>query len=138
MLLSGKEELTDHLKGLVNLSNGSVHLENVDKLRGAPLDILVKNSVLNPNSEIRGHCRHIIKSTAHELGIIPASIQDLYEARGRGENKGYTVSRPEYPGIALRNEPRHISHGKSNRLRRLLYSRSPNRKSGTPSKDLTN
>ena len=104
MLLSGKEELTQHLKGLVNLSNGSVHLENADKLRGAPLDTLVKNSVLNPNSEIRGHCRHIIKSTAHELGIIPASIQDLYEARGRGENKGYTV-----PALNIRGLPYEMS-----------------------------
>lgn len=104
MLLSGKEELTHHLKGLVSLSNGSVHLENADKLRGAPLDTLVKNSVLNPNGEIRGHCRHIIKSVAHELGIIPASIQDLYEARGRGENKGYTV-----PALNIRGLPYEMS-----------------------------
>lgn len=104
MLLSGKEELTHHLKGLVSLSNGSVHLENADKLRGSPLDTLVKNSVLNPNGEIRGHCRHIIKSVAHELGIIPASIQDLYEARGRGENKGYTV-----PALNIRGLPYEMS-----------------------------
>ena len=42
MIFSGKEELTHHLKGMVSLSNGSVHLENADKLRGAPLDTLVK------------------------------------------------------------------------------------------------
>ena len=52
MIFSGKEELTPHLNGIVSLSNGSVHLENADKLRGAPLDTLVKNSVLNPNGEI--------------------------------------------------------------------------------------
>ena len=104
MMLAGKEELTAHLKGLVSLSNGSAHLENADKLRGAPLDTLVKNSVLNPNVEIRGYCRHIIKSAAHELGIIPASIQDLYEARGRGENKGYTV-----PALNIRGMPYEMS-----------------------------
>ena len=103
-MLSGKEELAAHLKGLVSLSNGSAHLENADKLRGAPLDTLVVNSVLNPNGEIRGHCRHIIKSAAHELGIIPASIQDLYEARGRGENKGYTV-----PALNIRGLPYEMS-----------------------------
>ena len=64
MLFSGKEELTHHLKNMVSLSNGSVHLENADKLRGTPLDTLVTNSVLNPNGEIRGHCRYIIKSVA--------------------------------------------------------------------------
>ncbi len=100
MIFSGKEELTHHLKSMVSLSNGSVHIENADKLRGTPLDALVKNSVLNPNGEIRAHCRHIIKSVAQEMGIIPASIQDLYEARGRGKNKGYTV-----PALNIRGLP---------------------------------
>ena len=104
MIFSGKEDLTHHLKGMVSLSNGSVQLESADKLRGAPLDALVKNSVLNPNSEIRGNCRHIIKSVAQELGIIPASIQDLYEARGRGESKGYTV-----PALNIRGLPYEMS-----------------------------
>jgi fructose/tagatose bisphosphate aldolase len=104
MIFSGKEELTHHLKGMVSLSNGSVQLENADKLQGTPLDTLVKNSVLNPNKEIRGHCRHIIKSVAQELGIIPASIQSLYEARGRGENKGYTV-----PALNIRGLPYEMS-----------------------------
>ena len=104
MIFSGKEDLIPHLTGIVNLSNGSIHLENADKLRGAPLDTLVKNSVLNPNGEIRGHCRHIIKSVAHELGIFPASIQNLYEARGHGKNKGYTV-----PALNIRGLPYEMS-----------------------------
>ena len=104
MIFSGKEDLAQHLSGLVSLPNGSVRLENADKLRGAPLDSLVKNSVLNPNGEVRGYCRHIIKSVAHELGIFPASIQNLYEARGRGENKGYTV-----PALNIRGLPYEMS-----------------------------
>jgi len=104
MIFSGKEELAHHLKGMVSQSNGSVHLENADKLRGTPLDTLVKNSVLNSNGDIRGNCRHIIKSVAQELGIFPASIQDLYEARGRGENKGYTV-----PALNIRGLPYEMS-----------------------------
>jgi fructose/tagatose bisphosphate aldolase len=104
MIFSGKEELAHHLKGVVSQSNGSVHLENADKLRGASLDALVKNSVLNPSEEVRGQCRYIIKSTAQELGIIPASIQDLYEARGHGKNKGYTV-----PALNIRGLPYEMS-----------------------------
>ena len=104
MLFSRKEELTHHLKNMVSLSNGSVHLENADKLRGTPLDTLVTNSVLNPNGEIRGHCRYIIKSVAQELGIISASIQDLYDARGHGKNKGYTV-----PALNIRGLPYEMS-----------------------------
>ncbi len=104
MIFSGKEELVHHLKNMVSLSNGSVQLENADKLRGTPLDTLVKNSVLNPDGEMRGNCRHIIKSVARELGVFPASIQDLYEARGRGENKGYTV-----PALNIRGLPYEMS-----------------------------
>ncbi len=78
MLFSGKEDLTRHLQGIIGLSNGAlVQLENEDKLIGTPLDILVKNSVLNENKEVRGHCRYIIKSVAQLLGIVPASIQGL-------------------------------------------------------------
>ncbi|MDH5761341.1 MAG: class II fructose-bisphosphate aldolase [Nitrospinota bacterium] len=104
MLFSDKDDLIQHLKGCIALANGSAHLENEDKLLGSPLDILVLNSVLNPNSELRGNCRHIIKSVALELGIIPASIQSLYEARGRGENKGYTV-----PALNIRGLPYEMS-----------------------------
>jgi fructose/tagatose bisphosphate aldolase len=104
MIFPAKEDLTHHLKGMVSLSNGTAHLENADKLRGDPLDTLVRNSVLNPNAEIRGNCRHIIKSVAQELGIIPASIQDLYEARGQGKNKGYTV-----PALNTRGLPYEMS-----------------------------
>jgi hypothetical protein len=104
MIFSGKEELAHHLTSMVSLSNGSVHLENADKLRGASLDTLVTNSVLNPNAEIRGNCRHIIKSVAQELGIVPASIQDLYDARGHGKNKGYTV-----PALNIRGLPYEMS-----------------------------
>ena len=104
MIFSGKEELKPHLNGIVNLSNGSVHLENADKLCGAPLDTLVSNSVLNPNGEIRAYCRHIIKSAAQDMGIFPASIQNLYEARGHGKNSGYTV-----PALNIRGLPYEMS-----------------------------
>ncbi len=105
MLFSGKEDLTQHLKGIVGLPKGVlVHLEDEEKFRGTPLDTLVQNSVLNESKELRGYCRYIIKSIAQLLGIVPASIQELYEARGRGENKGYTV-----PALNIRGLPYAIS-----------------------------
>ena len=101
MLYSGKQDVIGHLKGIIGLSNGAlVRLENEDKLIGPSLDILVKNSVLNEDKEVRGHCRYIIKSVAQSLGIVPASIQGLYESRGQGKNKGYTV-----PALNIRGMP---------------------------------
>ncbi|MFQ5444378.1 MAG: class II fructose-bisphosphate aldolase [Nitrospinales bacterium] len=73
------------------MSNGDVRLDDADKFRDKALDTLVKNSALNDNKELRGYCRFIIKSVAQDMGIILASIQDLYEARGRGELGGFTV-----------------------------------------------
>jgi len=90
MLFATKEDLVNHLKGTVAL-NGKVILENEDTLRNKSLDTLIKNAVLNQDKDIRGNCRHIIKTVAQQLGIVSASIQDLYEARGHGKNHGYTV-----------------------------------------------
>lgn len=105
MYYSDKDDLTRQLEGIVGISNGVlVELEDEDKLVGPALDTLVKNSVLNDSKEIRGLCRYIIKSVAASLGIVPASIQDLYDARGRGENKGYTV-----PAINIRGLPYELS-----------------------------
>lgn len=97
MLFSTKQDLIDHLKGAASCKNGDVHLENEDVLRDKALDRLVHNAVLNPTAEIRGQSRFAIKSLAAQQGIAPASIQDLYEARGQGKNKGYTV-----PAINIR------------------------------------
>ncbi|MBT7934730.1 MAG: aldolase, partial [Nitrospina sp.] len=44
--------------------------------------------------------RFLIKSAALELGIVNSSIQGLYDARGRGEVKGFTV-----PALNIRGMP---------------------------------
>ena len=97
MFFASKNELIQHLKGTVGLDNGGVKVENPDRLRTHAIDILVKNSVLNGSSEIKGLSRYIIKSAALEIGIISSSIQGLYNARGRGECNGFTV-----PAINIR------------------------------------
>jgi len=97
MFFTSQDELIQKIKGAVSLDNGRVKLENPDRLRANMIDTLVKNSVLNDSSEIRGLSRFIIKSAALEMGILPSSIQRLYEARGRGEFKGFTV-----PAINIR------------------------------------
>ncbi|MCH8157004.1 MAG: aldolase, partial [Nitrospinae bacterium] len=104
MLFTSKEELTRQLNGIAGLDNGSIKLENADKFRSESIDMLVKNAVLSESSEVRGLARYIIKSAAQELGIISASIQGLYDARGRGECKGFTV-----PAINLRRMSYHFS-----------------------------
>ncbi len=100
MLFNHQNEVTDRLKNIVTLVNDGVKIEDADKLRGNVLDQLVYNAVLNPSAEVKGLSRFIIKSAALELGIVTSSIQGLYDARGRGEVKGFTV-----PAINIRGLP---------------------------------
>jgi fructose/tagatose bisphosphate aldolase len=100
MLFNHKDEITNQLKNIATQDNGGVKIENADKLRGDVLDQLVQNAALNPSAEIKGLSRFLIKSAALELGIVNSSIQGLYDARGRGEVKGFTV-----PALNIRGMP---------------------------------
>ena len=104
MLFAGKQDLTNRLKGIASQNNGGIQLENVEKIRGETIDGLAENAVLNESPEIRGTCRYLIKTAALELGIHSSSIQDLYDARGRGEYHGFTV-----PAINIRGLPYDMS-----------------------------
>lgn len=75
-----------------------VSREGVEEVvRNETIDSLVYNSVFNPDHYIQDVCSWIIWEYAQRQGIIPSSIQGLYEARGRGECKGFTV-----PAINIR------------------------------------
>ncbi|MGH9367117.1 MAG: class II fructose-bisphosphate aldolase, partial [Thermoanaerobaculia bacterium] len=65
-------------------------VKDAGKFRAQVLDSLVWTAVFG-NAEVRDACRHRIREAAASLGILPASILPLYEARGRGEVSGFTV-----------------------------------------------
>ena len=100
MLFNQRKEIVQQLSNIAILDNGGLKIENADTLKGEVLDRLIYNAVLNPSAEIKGLSRFIIKSAALELGIVSSSIQELYDARGRGEVKGFTV-----PALNIRGLP---------------------------------
>jgi fructose/tagatose bisphosphate aldolase len=100
MLFNNNEEINQALQGIATQDNGDLVINNADKLRGDILDKLVLNAATNPSAKIKGLSRFIIKSAALELGIVNSSIQGLYETRGRGEIKGFTV-----PALNIRGLP---------------------------------
>ena len=100
MLFDNKEEINQAMQGIATQDNGNLVINNADKLRGDILDKLVLNAAINPSAEVKGLSRFIIKTAALELGIVNSSIQGLYEARGRGEIKGFTV-----PALNIRGLP---------------------------------
>jgi len=70
---------------------GGIVLRNPQKFIAQTLDVLVWNSVFGGNDEVRTTARWIIRRAGLELGVVPASIHALYEARGRKEVGGFTV-----------------------------------------------
>jgi fructose/tagatose bisphosphate aldolase len=80
------------------LTNGhGLFLKNPQKFSGPTMDLLVWDAVFGESEDIRNVARWIIRRGGLELGAVPASTHELYEARGRKECGGFTV-----PAINIR------------------------------------
>jgi len=92
--------LTRH-KAVFELSNGaSIVLKNPQRFVSSTLDQLVVNAVFGESEEVRSAARWIIRRAGLELGVVPSSIQGLYEARARKECKGFTVPAINVRGLS--------------------------------------
>jgi fructose-bisphosphate aldolase class II len=90
------EQLFD---GAVVIENGSVTVKDSKKLASAHMDTLVREAVFG-EGDVRENARWLIWELAQQVGIRPASIHDLYIARGRGECGGFTVPAINVRGMA--------------------------------------
>ncbi len=97
MVFSSIEALKKGISGILELERDSVRVLNEEKLRGSLIDDLAHTAALSPDEGLKEAARWIIRRAGAALGIIPSSIQSLYEAMGRGEVSGFTV-----PAINLR------------------------------------
>jgi fructose/tagatose bisphosphate aldolase len=95
-----REALFNSLEGIVRVEDGTVAIEDETQLEGPVLDDLVYNAVF-ADEDVKATARWLIWETGQELGIRPASINDLYRARGRGETRGgWTVPAMNLRGMA--------------------------------------
>lgn len=99
-MYSSIKELLDSAKNICVVTKKGVDVTNKDKLRSETIDSLVYNGVFNEDHDIQEACRWIIWKCAQGLGIIPSSIHELYEARGKGKCKGFTVPAMNIRGLA--------------------------------------
>jgi hypothetical protein len=84
-------ELDEFLRMSETVGHGDpLRVIDPEKFREGVLDSLVWTAVFG-KGEPRDACRRAIREAARDLGILPASILPLYEARGRGEVSGFTV-----------------------------------------------
>lgn len=86
------QALLDSVREFVRVrGEGGVELVDEDKLRSHGVDRLIHEAVFGADADLRDTARWIIGEIGRELGVRPASIHDLYLARGRGEVSGFTV-----------------------------------------------
>ncbi len=90
------DNLLKNMSGVVAKTKSGLKVEDETGLRGR-MDVLIFDAVFG-DDETRAAARWIVWEAAQALGIRPASIQDLYLARGRGAvDRVFTV-----PAINLR------------------------------------
>ncbi len=81
---------------------GSDLIDRVNK--GIPLppekvDALVADAVFGSDNQVKERSQNLIRELASNLGIYPASIQELYEAAGKGQYHNITVPAINIRGI---------------------------------------
>jgi fructose-bisphosphate aldolase, class II len=84
------QQVLDLYGGAVNQVPGGLKLRDPSKLRSAATDRLAWLAVFGSGTE-RDAARWLLWELGQVTGARPASINDLYLARGRGECGGFTV-----------------------------------------------
>src|SRR6185312_15254172 len=74
----------------VTVRDGRLAVSGDGALRSPTMDNLVRAAVFGDDDE-KQHARWMIWEIGQAVGVRPASIHDLYLARGRGETHGFTV-----------------------------------------------
>lgn len=87
------------LGGAVSVTDGAVHVHNADALASAAMDELAHQAVFGDPID-REQARWLIWEIGQAVGVRPATIHDLYMARGRGECHGFTVPAINVRGAA--------------------------------------
>jgi len=96
MTANALDQLLASYPGILEVQDSRVIVKDRKRLSGR-LDSLIRDAVFG-DGEAQAAARWLIWETAQALGIRPASIHDLYMARGRGEiARAFTV-----PAINLR------------------------------------
>ncbi|HEY5219402.1 MAG TPA: class II fructose-bisphosphate aldolase [Gemmatimonadaceae bacterium] len=83
----------------VTVAEGRVTVTDPKPLASSAMDTLARAAVFD-DERSRTHARWLIWELAQAVGVQPASIQDLYMARGRGEVSGFTVPAINVRGMA--------------------------------------
>jgi fructose/tagatose bisphosphate aldolase len=93
------ETLNGLFGAAVSVRDGKVTVSQDGAIASEKMDRLARAAVFGAAEE-REHARWMIWEIGQAVGVRPASIHDLYLARGRGETGGYTVPAINVRGMA--------------------------------------
>jgi fructose/tagatose bisphosphate aldolase len=82
----------------VSVLDGSVTVKNESALKSDRTDKLVRSAVFGDTEE-QEYARWLLWEMGQAVGVQPASIHELYMARGRGEIHGFTVPAMNVRGL---------------------------------------
>lgn len=95
-MTEARTAVLDLFGGAVVVDGEGVAIQDESALQSTVMDALVRRAVFGKGSD-RSAARWLIWEMGQAVGVRPASIHDLYLARGRGECGGFTV-----PAINIR------------------------------------
>jgi fructose/tagatose bisphosphate aldolase len=104
----------------VRFVSGTLEVIDPAAFREQQLDRLVHSAVFG-SDEVRAAGRWVIWEAAQSMGALPASIQGLYEAAGKGKLKGRTVPALNLRGMAYDMARAAVRAALSERVGALIF-----------------
>ncbi|OGS28047.1 MAG: aldolase [Elusimicrobia bacterium RIFOXYB2_FULL_48_7] len=97
-----KKALLDSLKDVLKIEKdgSAIEILNDKQLRSELIDEIIWNAAFSPSEEVRGLACFIVRLIGKKTGNGPASIFDIYKARGEGNIKGFTVPAINVRGLS--------------------------------------
>jgi len=104
MIYQNEDQLRKGCQSILDFGGNDILILDKAGFREKLIDDLVYTAVFSPDPALQEAASYLIRRAAPGLGIIPASIQSLYEAMGRKEATGFTV-----PAINIRGITYHVA-----------------------------
>ncbi|MBN2097561.1 MAG: class II fructose-bisphosphate aldolase [Candidatus Omnitrophica bacterium] len=99
MFYKDSKDLLEKTKSAISISPDILRVEDKAQVKAKLIDELVYNLCLNESLEVKDSCCWMIWELANELGIFPASIQGLYQAKGEQKYSKITVPAVNIRGL---------------------------------------
>lgn len=102
MIYKNVMEIKESIKDTVDLGDDlTPKVLDESRLKAGVLSDLLETAVFHEEASVKDVCQVLIRSIAKDLGAYPASIQNLYEAMGKGEVSGFTVPAINVRGMSF-------------------------------------